>query len=460
MGRSALRAACSPDPVLRCWHVGGLLRSIVCVLALLTCSCKDAQPGSPADGGGGSGAQAAAGGNAGQGGTGGSSSSGGGSGGGGSGGTGGIAPTPDFTNAASNELASPGEASVDFFGYAVALDQDTLVVGAYRDYASKMYGGAAHVYVPGGSGWVLQESLRPMLPEADSFFGSSVAVSGNTALAGAPSFTEEGPDVAGAAYFFSRSGSSWLSQQQVRETTVTAYAKFGGAVAVSGDRALIAAPNGSTARVYAYDRDGNGWSYSGELTADEPADQFGYALALDGTTALVGGLKVDGSSAAHVFVNSGGTWSEQARLVPGVGDAGFGFAVDLDGDFAVVGSEAETGTGAAYVYQRTGSEWQPTAVLKANGGAEGDRFGTAVAISGNVIVVGAKGHDGDGSESGAAYVFSRSGSDWAQQTKLASPSAAAGARFGTAVAIDGPRLAVGSVNAAGNGTVTVFEAPR
>jgi hypothetical protein len=144
-----------------------------------------------------------------------------------------------------------------------------------------------------------------------------------------------------------------------------------------------------------------------------------------------------------------------------VGDPGFGFAVDLDGDFAVVGSEAETGTGAAYVYRRTGNEWQPTAVLKAEDGAEGDRFGTAVAISGNVIVVGAKGHDADGAEAGAAYVFAWSGDEWVQQTKLAPPSAAANAHFGTAVAIDGARLAVSAVNTAdGQGTVTVFEAAR
>lgn len=433
------------------------MRSIVCVLTLLACSCKDAQPGSPADGGGGSAGQAAVGGNAGQAGTGGSSSNGGG---GGSGGGGGAAGTPDFTNADSTELTSPSEDFTDFYGHALALDQDTLVVGAYRDYFSLTDGGAAHVYVPSGSGWVLQESLRAMELEEKSFVGFAVAVSGDTALAGAPSFTDQGPDVAGAAYFFSRSGSSWLSQQQVRETPIAAYAKFGGAVAVSGGRALIAAPNGTTARVYAFQREGADWNLDGQLTADEPADQFGFALALDGATALVGGLKVTGQSAAHVFVNSGGTWSEQARLVPGVGDAGFGFALDLDGDFAVVGSEAETGTGAAYVYKRTGSEWQPTAVLKANDGAEGDRFGTAVAISGNVIVVGAKGHDGDGSEDGAAYVFSRSGDDWVQQTKLASPSAVADARFGTAVAIDGARLVVGGVNAAGNGTVAVFEAAR
>lgn len=435
------------------------MRSIVCVLALLACSCKDAQPGSPADGGGGNAGQAGVGGNAGQTGTGGSSTSGV-AGGGGSGGSGGTAPTPDFTNADSTELTSPSEDFTDFYGYALALDQDTLVVGAYRDYFSLTDGGAAHVYVPGGSGWVLQESLRAMDLEEKSFVGFAVAVSGDTALAGAPSFTDQGPDVAGAAYFFLRAGSSWVDQQQVREEPLTTFAKFGGAVAVSGERALIAAPNGSTARVYAYDREGNDWSFSGELTAAEPADQFGFALALDGTTALVGGLRVDGEPAAHVFVNSGGTWSEQARLVPGVGDAGFGFAVDLDGDFAVVGSEAETGNGAAYVYRRTGNEWQPAAVLKAEDGAEGDRFGTAVAISGNVIVVGAKGHDGDGSEAGAAYVFSRSGNDWPQQTKLSSPSAAAGARFGTAVAIDGPRLVVGGVNAAGNGTVAVFEAAR
>lgn len=411
--------------------------AITCVVGLM--ACKDARPGQAHGGGDANGGGAVGGGAA--------------TGGAGQGGT------PSFVDPAVFPFESPGaSAASDAYGSAVAVEGGSVVVGAYRDYADLLVGGAAHVYVDPGTGFELQASLRPLVPQNQAFFGSSVAIDGDIVAAGAPSFSDPNINVAGAAYLFARSGSSWLGQVELRQDPPQEFAKFGGAVAVSGNTALIAAPD-LARRVFVYERVGADWNLSGELLAANPADQFGLSVALEGDTALVGGLKVTGTPGAHVFVRQGGSWVEEQRLAPGVGDAGFGYAVDLSGDTAVIGTEAETGAGAAYVFERTGGTWQPTAVLTADDGAEGDGFGAAVAIDGGVIVVGAHGADAQGDASGAAYVFERAGASWVQQTKLLRSGGDAGDQFGIAVAVDGPVAVVGGVNAAtGRGSATIFRA--
>lgn len=411
--------------------------AVTCLVGSM--ACKDARPGQAHGGGDASGGGAVTGGAA--------------TGGAGQGGT------PSFVDAAVFPFESPGKSSAsDVYGSAVAVDDGTVVVGAYRDYADLLVGGAAHIYVDSGAGYELQASLRPLVPQDEAFFGFAVAIDGDVVAAGAPSYSDPNVDVAGAAYLFTRSGSSWLGQVELRQNPPQVFAKFGGAVAVSGDTALIAAPD-LAARVFVYERIGADWNLASELLAANPADQFGLAVALEGDTALVGGLKVTGTPGAHVFVRQGGSWVEEQRLAPGIGDAGFGYAVDLSGDTAVIGTEAETGKGAAYVFERAEGAWQPTAVLTADDGAEGDGFGAAVAIDGGVIVVGAHGADAQGDGSGAAYVFERAGQGWMQQTKLLRPGGEAGDKFGVAVAVDGPVAVVGGANAAtGRGSATIFRA--
>ncbi len=146
--------------------------------------------------------------------------------------------------------------------------------------------------------------------------------------------------------------------------------------------------------------------------------------------------------------------------------AGFGFSVDVDGDTAIVGANTEAGTataaGAAYVFVRSGATWVQQAKLVAGDTAQGDHFGESVAIHGDHAVVGAPFADLVlGSDAGAAYVFARSGTTWSETAKLTTLFSNADDLFGTAVAIDGDRVAVGSPFGDGNdisaGAVYVYE---
>ena len=171
-------------------------------------------------------------------------------------------------------------------------------------------------------------------------------------------------------------------------------------------------------------------------------------MAIDGDTIVVGAFAEDGGAedagAAYVFVREGGTWSEQAYLKASNtgGSDHFGAAVSVSGDTVVVGSYGEdsssTGvngpqnelggnSGAAYVFTRQGGVWTQQAFLKASNTGTGDQFGTAVATSGDTIVVGAPGENSnstgvnghqaneDAGDSGAAYVFTRTAGTWSQQ---------------------------------------------
>ncbi|MCK7593460.1 FG-GAP repeat protein, partial [Pseudomarimonas salicorniae] len=223
----------------------------------------------------------------------------------------------------------------------------------------------------------------------------------------------------------------------------------------------------------------------------DAGDQFGYSLALSGSTLVVGAPEEDGaapgagqggqdnsvpgSGAAYVFVRRNGSWEQQAYLKASNAEENddFGVAVAICGDTIVVGaiyeSSASTGvngeaddnsmpsSGAAYVFVRSGDTWRQQAYLKASNPGPGDLFGWSVDVSGDTVVVGAFGEDsaargvnGDGSDdfadrSGAAYVFVREGETWREQAYLKASNAGAGDGFGVSVAVFGDTVAVGAV---------------
>jgi len=309
----------------------------------------------------------------------------------------------------------PGLATGDNFGTAVALDGDTALVGAPGHSSSQ---GAAYVFTLSGTTWSWQATLTATGGLAGDSFGWSVALSGDTALVGAP---ERGSDQ-GAAYLFTRSGTTW-SQQGVALTASDGAANdsFGSAVALSGDMALIGAPghtvggHSNQGAAYVFTRSGTTWSQQGgDLKASDGAvnDFFGSAVGLSGSTALVGALghTVNGHSyqgAAYVFTRSGTTWSQQGGDLTASDGAAlnfFGSAVALSGDTALVGAPNHTvgsnsDQGAAYVFTRSGASWSWQATLTATGGAVDDLFGSAVALSGDTALVGTPYPNGQG----AAY---------------------------------------------------------
>jgi hypothetical protein len=206
------------------------------------------------------------------------------------------------------------------------------------------------------------------------------------------------------------------------------------------------------------------YAHEARLTAGIAWDQFGFAVAIHGNTAVVGAIKTDSTETGevHVFVRQDGTWRYQARLASvGIG-LGFGHSVAIHGDTIVVGKidhSWDAGAGSAHVYVRSGSTWRYQAKLAAPDGAIGDYFGESVAISGNTIVVGAP-YDDNGKyvDRGSAHVFVRSGATWTRQATLVPIGGGHQDNFGGSVAINGDTLVVGAPQTgnAGPGAAYVF----
>ena len=363
-------------------------------------------------------------------------------------------------------LTATGGVAGDSFGYSVAIDGDTAVVGAYN---ATMVGttagdGAAYVFTRTGTTWTPQQTLTASDAAAGDQFGVSVAISGDTVLVGAGHATVGGNAGAGAAYVFTRTGTTWTQQQKLTASDAAAGDQFGHAVALDGDTALVGANFklvGTYAHAgvaYVFTRTGTTWTPQQELTADDAAamDMFGTSVALDGDTALVGAeFKLVGTythaGAAYVFTRSGAVWTQQQALTAGsdaaAGDL-FGSSVALSGDTALVGAAKKTVNGssiagAAYVFTSSGTTWTQQAKLTASDAGANDQFGQAVALDGDTALVGAPGKTVGGSGGvGAAYVFTRSGTAWTQQWRMVASDGAASDSFGTSVALsEGTALA-------------------
>ncbi len=367
---------------------------------------------------------------------------------------------PDARAAAGPTLspqASFAGAGDAFFGYSVAIDGDTAVVGAINDDAGK---GAAYVFVRSGGSWSQQAVLTASDGAANDEFGYAVAVSGDSALVGAAVKTVGSAAGEGAVYSFTRSGSQWSEQQTLTSPDGAAGDCFGCSLALSGGQALIGAPGrlGGMGAAYVFASGGAGWASQAEFVglAGESLG-FAVALAADTATALVGAYGADTETGrAYVFTNGAGGWSQQAVLTAADGQAHdrFGYAVAVSANTALVGAyDAGGGQGAVYAFARSGASWAAPQKITASDGAPNDFFGYSVALSGGTAVVGAYEKSGPLGP-GAAYVLTTSGAGWSQQKLLASGP---GQYFGYAVATTATTALVGGFGASNDsGAASVF----
>ncbi|QJE94659.1 FG-GAP repeat protein [Luteolibacter luteus] len=299
----------------------------------------------------------------------------------------------------------------------------------------------------------MQTYLAPSNGDQSDDFSHAVAISGDTVVMGAPGEDSAATGVngdeasnaatdSGAAYIFVRNGSAWTQQAYLKASNTGAGDSFGCAVAISGDTVAIAAR-----------------SEDSEATGVN-GDQSGNAAA--------------NSGAVYVFTRSGTTWTQQAYLKGANtgADDNFGASVGIVNDTVVVGAseedsnatgvngnatdESAPGSGAVYVFTRSGTTWTQQAYLKASNPGPGDKFGNAVAMSGETLVIGAVGEgsnatgvngnqaDNNAGGSGAAYVFTRNGTTWSQQAYLKASNTQFGDAFGYAVTISGDLVVVGA----------------
>jgi putative cell wall-binding protein len=349
--------------------------------------------------------------------------------------------------------ASDG-ADYDNLGRSIALDGDVAVVGATQGDGQEIDSGCAYVFVRSGSTWVQQAKLAASDGESGDYFGASVAVDGDTAVVGAA-----WADNTGVAYVFTRTGTAWSQQAKLTASDGAAGDWFGHSVDVSGSSVVAGAPqdgvgaNTSQGSAYVFTRSGTTWTEQAKITASDGAtdDFFGHSVAVDGESVLVGAYgDAVYSGSAYVFVRSGASWSEQGKLVPSDGPGGqhFGWSVSLDGDTALIGAYRDydlgTYTGSAYVFTRSGTTWSQQSELHPADGENDDAFGLTTGLSGDIAVVGAPDDDDGGSRSGSAYVFDRSGGSWTQRQKLVAGDAAAVDEFGVSVALSGGTALVGA----------------
>ena len=374
--------------------------------------------------------------------------------------------------------ASNPEAN-DRFGSSVAISGNTMVVGVPGEdsNATGVNGdqtnnlapdsGAVYVFIRTGNTWSQQAYIKASNTGTGDWFGQSVAISGDTLVVGATSEdsnatgvggnqTDDSASVAGAAYVFTRSGTTWSQQAYLKASNTGAGDAFGNTVAISGDTLVVGSYdedsnatgiNGSQSdnsasnagAAYVFSRTGTTWSQQAYIKASNTNanDFFGSAVAISNDTLVVtapyedsaatgiNGNQADNSGsesgAAYVFTRTGTTWSQQAYLkASNTGDADqFGYSVSISGDAIVVGAIYQgDNSGAAYLFTRTGTDWNPQAYLKASNAEQADFLGQSVAVSGNTLVIGAYGEDSNAigingnqadnstSSAGAVYIFS------------------------------------------------------
>jgi FG-GAP repeat len=303
--------------------------------------------------------------------------------------------------------------------------------------------------------WVESDKLLPSGGTAGDLFGWSADLEGDRAVVGNVRYYLP-PAAIGAAWTFVHSNGEWQEEAKLESWGDPVNDNFGWAVGLSGDTIAVGAPsaNGaasSSGAVYVYLWEAGAWTAQAKLFAADgtSVNTFGFDVALEGDTLVAGAPHSwDGgvqTGAAHVFVREAGVWTEQAKLLATGGgeDDRFGYAVALSGDTALVGATLEddglTDAGAAYVFERQDATWTQTARLVPSDPAASQGFGNDVRLVGDVALIGAARDSTLGENSGAMYVFRRTGGAWTQEAKLLAGDGEAGDRFGASVELSPDR---------------------
>ena len=381
----------------------------------------------------------------------------------------------------------------DSFGTSMALDGDTLAIGAPGKEVvgtETSNAGAVYIFRRENGSWVEQAVLQASNAQDGDSFGSQVALKGDTLAVAAR--REDGVNNAvtdaGAVYIFVRTNATWTEQAIVRASNTESFDLFGFAIALDHDLLAVGAPledHASNLRqaagaTYVFTRQNGVWTEQKILRASdaEMDDWFGTSIALQNNTLIVGASHAsDDAGAVYVFNKINTTWHQQTILEASNGEAEdyFGHSLAFDANTLVVGATHEDGqannlvqAGAAYVFiQGTDNSWGEQTVLRAFDANPFDSFGASVAVAGDRIVVGARSADGATNlmpDAGAAYVFTRDTANWREQATLYAANPGSEDQFGDSVAVADTTVVVGAPNEAGSddtieqaGAAYVFE---
>ena len=405
------------------------------------------------------------------------------------------------------ELSASDVAASDLLGFSVAVSGNTVVVGAQQHkVGNNTYQGAAYVFTMPSSGWPATATQTAELTASDGFanefFGSSVAVSGDTVVVGAPGQAGSN-NSQGAAYVFVMPSGGWpATMTQTSELTASDGVlndELGSSVAASGNTVVAGAPahkvglvnpNGDQGAAYVFVKPSGGWpktmTQTSELTASDDIafDYLSASVAVSGTTVVAGatGRTVNSKlkqGAAYVFVMPSDGWpatmtqTSELTASDGAANDSLGISVAVSGNTVVAGPQThkvgtKSGQGAAYVFVMPSDGWPATMTqtseLTASDGAANDSLGEEVAVSGNTVVAGAQDHEvGINPRQGEAYVFVMPSGGWpttmTDTSKLTASDGAAQDELGFSVAVSGNTIVAGAWLHGGHGAAYVFTRP-
>ena len=376
------------------------------------------------------------------------------------------------------ELTASDGAAADQFGWSVSTSGNTVVVGSpFHTVGLNLSQGTAYVFVEPPGGWTSMTQTAELAASdgaALTFFGSSVAISGDTIVVGAGGTTVNGNPHQGAAYVFVKPGNGWKNMNQnAKLTSSDGYVgdDFGASVAISGNTVVVGAPYASIGSdfqqgaAYVFVKPGGGWAnmtQTAKLTSSDGAasDIFGGSVAVDGATIVVGASEasVSGNTSAgkvYAFVQPGNTWTNMTQTAEftasdAISDDYMGTSVAINGNTVVAGSPSDY-SGSAYVFVEPPGGWTDTtqtAELTPSGVGSQLLLGTSVAVNGSTVMAGAVAASVGGNPyEGVLYVFTEPPGGWAdenQVSKLTSSDGGAGDYFGRSLSISSTTEAVGA----------------
>jgi hypothetical protein len=337
------------------------------------------------------------------------------------------------------KLHASDHAAGDLFGTAVSISGNAAIVGARKHDHNGQNSGAAYLYnVTTG------EQTAELLAAdgaAYDYFGFSVGISDDNAIVGARWDDDNGAQ-SGSAYVYDVT--TGLLKTKLLPIDGAEGDAFGNAVAISGSTAIVGINKpGVVGAAYLFDID-----TGVQLAKLSPSDgllndYFGYSVAINATIAVVGAMENDAmgqaSGAVYVFDIATGAQLQKLTASDGITNDLFGCSVSTSGNYVLVGAKSNAETGAAYLFDlQTLEELK----LLASDGEAGDNFGGAVAIRGSSLIVGASGDNDNGAASGSAYVYNVTGS---QLFKLHPTNGGTGDEFGGAVSLSGTAAMIGSM---------------
>ena len=347
-------------------------------------------------------------------------------------------------------IVSSKDISDDYFGYAVALNNETLFVGAYRSDMSATSCGAVYVFHPDvtGTSYEQEAILTSFDPSNNEYFGYALSSHGMFTAVGAYGNNDRASN-AGVVYVFSKQSNNagFVNSARLYATDASAHDLFGSAVSLHQNVIIVGAHGdeskgtaSGSAYIYTYDFGSRAWAQDAKLVGTNvgPHDYFGYSVSVHEDIALVGAYQGDGKAEASgvVFVfqranrKSGNSqltgWYEISKLAPGSAHTSsyFGYAVSVFNAVAIIGSPGDDSlnpsAGSAYAYEMGyGNKWEVTYKMYGKGN-EYDSFGCAVSLYGSVALVGALLGDGPVTDSGTAYIFTPTdeySSEYSKKTK-------------------------------------------